>query len=276
VSVGRRLRVRGSGSRAFVTAPRSHRPYGEAFYASLADGEPSAQTIVPLLIDLLHPRSVVDVGCGIGVWLATFAQHGVDDFLGIDWSEVPSESLLIPRDRFRTHDLREPLRVERTFDLALSLEVAEHLPGEVADQFVGSLADLASAVLFSAAIPLQGGEQHLNEQWPDYWAARFQPFGYLPVDCIRPLVWANPAVHWWYSQNVLLFARPELIARVPRLAGTVIENPLDLRRVHPKNYLGKARQAAAPSLGVRNSLLVLGRALSRALDRRLRVRHNSS
>lgn len=73
----------------------------------------------------------------------------------------------------------------RNFDLAVSLQVAEHLPPSSAKGFIDSLAKLAPVVLFSAAIPLQAGAEHLNEQWPEYWAALFKTHDYLPIDCIR-------------------------------------------------------------------------------------------
>ena len=63
-------------------------------------------------------------------------------------------------------DLAQPLQIDRRFDLALSLEVAEHLPPECGSEFVQTLTDLSSVILFSAAIPFQGGTDHLNEQWP--------------------------------------------------------------------------------------------------------------
>jgi 2-polyprenyl-3-methyl-5-hydroxy-6-metoxy-1,4-benzoquinol methylase len=65
--------------------------------------------------------------------------------------------------------LIQPLDLEKEFDLVVSLEVAEHLPASAADQFVNTLVKHGKKILFSAAIPGQGGQDHLNEQWPDYW-----------------------------------------------------------------------------------------------------------
>ncbi len=152
---------------------------------------------------------MIDVGCGQGTWLSVFAEYGATDVNGIDGDYVDRDRLEIPADRFHGQDLSRPLAVERTFDLAVSLEVAEHLPEVACDGFVESLTRLAPVVLFSAAAPYQGGQNHVNEQWPEYWAERFARHGYLPVDCLRRRVWANPDVEWWYAQNALLFvARP--------------------------------------------------------------------
>src|SRR6185436_10775009 len=92
----------------------------------------SAQVIIPLVMELLPVQSVVDLGCGIGTWLSVFRERGACDFLGIDGDYVEIDQLEIPRECFWPHDLRQPLNLERRFDLAVSLEVAEHLPAEAA------------------------------------------------------------------------------------------------------------------------------------------------
>ena len=114
-------------------------------------------------------------------------------------------------------DSAQPLRLDRRFDLVVTLEVAEHLPKTDASTFVQSLTELGPVVLFSAAIPFQGGENHLNEQWPDYWAHLFHNRGYRAVDCLRKKTWHNDKVEPWYAQNILLFVHPDEIASSPRL-----------------------------------------------------------
>ena len=151
----------------------------------------SARIMVPMLLDLVGPRSVVDVGCGTGAWLSVFREKGIRDVLGIDGDYVDRDRLLIPRDSFLAADLIQPLRLDRRFDLVLSLEVAEHLPDSAAVSFIKSLTRLAPVVLFAAAVPGQGGWNHLNEQWPEYWARLFDEFEFQPVDCIRDQVWDN-------------------------------------------------------------------------------------
>jgi SAM-dependent methyltransferase len=213
--------------------------YDAPFFARHQPGiRASARVIVPLVIDALAPQSVVDVGCGTGEWLAAFAERGVHDIRGYDGDYVRGD-LTIPEARFEAVDLRRPLRANRRFELALSLEVAEHLPSRVADDFVASLVALAPAVLFSAAIPFQGGTHHLNEQWPDYWASRFGDADYLPVDFLRPRIWSDSHVEWWYAQNCILFANTHYIAERSHLVDAVVRDPEQLSLVHPKNYLAK-------------------------------------
>lgn len=196
-------------------------------------GEPStesAKVILPLVFALSKPESVIDVGCLYGAWAETCRELGVDDVIGVDAGYIDRDSLLIPPQTFLTHDLGTPLRMNRTFDLAISLEVAHYLPEDRAAGFVADLCALAQIVLFSAAIPYQVGVGHVNQQWPAYWVDRFSNEGYTVVDCIRDEVWDDPAVGWWYAQNALLFVSSDIVSPA------ITEHPgfgRSLARVHP-------------------------------------------
>jgi SAM-dependent methyltransferase len=211
-------------------------PYSGAYYQGQGPAaRRSAETIVPLVSALLSPRSVCDVGCGQGNWLAVFKEHGAERLLGIDGDYVERDKLQIDADEFLPADLEQGVPAAGEFDLAISLEVAEHLPGTSAAAFVEGLIRLAPAVLFSAAVPGQGGRLHVNEQWPEYWEELFARHGYVAVDCIRPRVWKSETVDVWYRQNVLLFASEPLIEAVAPLRAErerARANPLAL--VHPR------------------------------------------
>jgi len=214
--------------------PAGEKPYTSDFYRKqAADARRSAEIIVPLVVDLIRPNSVVDVGCGVGAWLSVFMEHGVEDVLGIDGEWVDRALLKIPERRFSSFDLEKPFRIDRRFDLAMSVEVAEHLPAECAEIFVASLTRLAPVVLFSAAIPFQGGTHHLNEQWPEYWAGYFRERGYAAVDCLRKKIWRNDDVDWWYAQNILIFAHRDFLETHPSLENEQAPPAL----VHPRKYL---------------------------------------
>jgi SAM-dependent methyltransferase len=196
----------------------------------------SASKVVPELIRLLSPISVVDVGCGIGTWARAFQLHGIDDVLGIDGQYVPKDILQIEEARFLVAELSERLNINRTFDLALTVEVAEHLPPSRAKTFVADLVRLAPAVAFSAAIPGQGGTNHVNEQWPDYWVTYFAEFNYLAVDCLRPQFWDDKEIEFWYRQNLILFIERTQLHRYPNLANQQFP-PMVLRIVHPELHI---------------------------------------
>lgn len=217
---------------------RSSNFYDKNFYLQQRDlSLESAGEVVPYLKSILEPRRVVDVGCGVGTWLGEFLRQGVPDVLGLDGSYVRQEMLQIPIDRFRPTDLAQPrmVKVGEQFDLAISLEVAEHLPAAVADDFVALLASLAPTVVFSAAIPGQGGVNHINEQWPDYWLTRFEKHGYHAIDCLRPHFWNNKHVQLCYRQNMFLIMRDEALLDRLRNQGTNYNWPL--RMVHPDTFL---------------------------------------
>ena len=212
--------------------------YSQEFYKRLRGGaSESARRIVPWLLDLLHPESVVDVGCGTGAWLAVFGECGVRDLLGID-GHFNEKLLDVSSRRYLVHDLEKPIQLQRRFELVVSLEVAEHLPMESAEVFVRSLASLGDVVVFSAAVPGQGGTHHVNEQWPDYWIKCFEEIGYRAVDCFRSRFWTDEGIDWWYRQNLFLFVAESRLRRDPefeqRLAG--VEIPLPTRVVHPAMY----------------------------------------
>lgn len=198
----------------------------------------SAEVIVPLLLELIQPRRVIDIGCGPGTWLAAFQRHGACEVWGVDGDYLSEEQLDIPRDRFIAWDLTKPLQLQQRFDLAMSLEAAEHLPEACAGDFVASLTRLAPVVLFSAAIPHQGGRHHINEQWPYYWVELFRNRDYCVIDCLRKKVWDNQQVEWWYAQNILLFVDNQYVKSRPGLQKERdLTNETQLALVHPKKYL---------------------------------------
>jgi SAM-dependent methyltransferase len=212
-------------------------PYTGAFFDELAGGAiRSARAIVPLVVDLVEPRSAIDVGCGTGAWLAVLVEHGIEDVVGVDGAYVDRAQLLIPPEKFVARDLSKPLAFDRRFDLALSLEVAEHLPAASAPTFVKALVELAPVVLFSAAIPGQGGLHHINERWPDYWASLFGEHGFEPVDAVRPRIWTNPRVEPWYAQNLLLFVSQDALTESRRLKAEADRNDRILALVHPRIF----------------------------------------
>jgi SAM-dependent methyltransferase len=180
--------------------------YTSDFFDEIVDDSlSSAQVVVPKVLSMVKPGSVVDVGCATGAWLSVFQQLGVEDILGLDGSYVDTSKLRIPEKNFESVDLSKPFTLPRRFDLAVSLEVAEHLPDRSAKKFVGSLCNLAPTILFSAAVPGQGGTHHVNEQWPEYWRLLFAEQGYLMFDPIRPAIWQNDRVASYYRQNMYLF-----------------------------------------------------------------------
>ena len=195
----------------------------------------AAKEVVPLIMDLLKPTSVVDVGCGIGTWLVVFEDFGVKDVVGIDGEYVDRSLLHINENKFIPYDLTKRLRLDRKFDLVVSLEVAEHISEVAVDTFVENLVTLGNFILFSAAIPNQGGQNHLNEQWPTYWQSKFKQHKFDLYDCIRSDIWLNENIDWWYKQNMFLAVKEGAKLSLPK-------TPNLPHIVHPALYNWRIKQ----------------------------------
>lgn len=222
--------------------------YGPQFFADKQDGSArSAARVLPLVFDLVRPSSVIDVGCGTGAWLAAARQLGATDILGIDGDWVPREALLIPSERFVEQDLGRGLRAPHRFDLAICMEVAEHLDATRAESLVNDLCGVADTVLFSAAVPGQTGADHRNEQWPPYWRSRFRGCGYELVDCLRARLWSDDGVEPWYAQNAYLYINRDRLESDERLQAAATENGrFPLCVVHPGLFRVHSQPFAPP------------------------------
>ncbi len=202
----------------------------------------SARKILGFVFDYTRPRSVVDVGCGLGTWLSVCQELGVADVRGIEGQWLDVAQLLIDRELVATFDLEQTFSLHRKFDMAICLEVAEHLSESAAQLFISSLTAHSDIILFSAAIPHQGGHHHVNEQFLEHWNDHFGRHGFKPVDFIRPRIWNDPSVLWWLRQNTVLFAHERAIEVNDRLRQeAAVLRPLSI--VHPAVYQFRLRQA---------------------------------
>lgn len=202
--------------------------YDREFYGDQQIAYNSAKCILDLVSKWHKPRSVIDIGCGLGTWLKVWQELDSSiKIVGLDGNDVESDERYIPLDSYGKVDLTqnytqsllvaskliskqmggggETQRTDKPFELAQSFEVAEHLYAQYAPNFIKLLTSLSDIILFSAAIPYQGGVHHVNEQPPAYWAELFAQNDYVCIDCIRSQIWNNESISFWYSQNILLF-----------------------------------------------------------------------
>ncbi len=180
---------------------------GSFYYHQKTGSQTAAAAILPLIFDDLRPKSVVDLGCGVGTWLTEALRLGASCAVGIEGPWVAAEDLVDDRIKLVSQDLVEPIAISGGYDLAISLEVAEHLPSERAVSLIEDLCGLSDWILFSAAVPGQGGVNHVNEQWQSYWIELFAACGYVSLDVIRHRVWHNSRIPGHYRQNMFLFYR---------------------------------------------------------------------
>ncbi len=202
----------------------------------------SAERILDIMFEFHRPTSLLDVGCGLGTWLNVARSRGVEDVCGVEGTWLDIAKLRVDPSRVRTFDLEQGFDLGRKFDLVVSLEVAEHLSEGAAERFIATLVRHGRWVLFSAAIPYQGGHHHVNEQFLSYWAELFARFSYRPLDVVRGRIWNDQSVLWWLRQNVVLFVDEELIVDDERLRHAAsTDHPLSV--VHPEVYRDRVKQS---------------------------------
>jgi hypothetical protein len=213
-------------------------PYNDAFYSNQVQGSlDSANVVLGFLYEIYQPVSVVDVGCGRGAWLSVAEKLGSNKLTGMDGGWIDETNLLSKTISFNKVNFEESIATDENFDLCISLEVAEHIDQKQAEPFVQMLCKLSEVILFGAAIQYQGGTNHINEQWQTYWIELFKKNGYECLDIIRPNVWDNNKVEWWYKQNTFVF--------IKKTSNKISTNTLiNLQKsipniVHPENYKDK-------------------------------------
>jgi SAM-dependent methyltransferase len=251
--------------------PPMARVYDAGFYeGQVATSLQSARIYLRHLWRFMQPRSVLDVGCGRGAWLKACHELGSEILLGLDGGWNSRSQMIDAGIDFRSIDLEKPFAAPHEVDLAISLEVAEHLRPAAAPQFVKCLAAASDAVLFSAAYPGQGGTNHVNEQPHSSWARLFAQQGFAPFDLFRPVFWGNGDVCFWYRQNTFLYCRNASPAwqRIAAHGIGPIAEPSFMDCVHPELFALKGAPADG-SLGFKSHVADLGPSLWRAIRRRL-------
>lgn len=230
--------------------------YDDAFFRYVnSSATRSARHLLPMLLSEIPAHSILDVGCGQGAWLAVWQELGIREVVGIDGAYVDVNNLLIPRDRFISHDLRESFQLNRRFSIVQSLEVAEHLPESCAADFVESLILHGDLVLFSAATKGQGGDGHVNEQSYEFWRAIFARHGYFAVDFLRPQLIRATEVAPWYRFNTLLYASEAVFPLLPEpLRAARVPTYEPIRDLSPIPY--RIRKLATRLLPVALSTLI--------------------
>ncbi len=197
--------------------------YDSIFYEEMSkSSSSSARFLVPFLKKHLVFNSVIDIGCGDGQFVSEFIKNGISQVKGVegDWILGSLDQRLNPW--LQIADLTNDLTFDTRFDLAICLEVAEHLDEKYADTFISNLVKASDLIFFSAAIPGQGGTNHVNLQYPDYWAIKFAIHGYYMEWDPRSLLNGKRGVAPWYQQNCLLYRKSTEVSKVMITPRTII------------------------------------------------------
>jgi hypothetical protein len=211
----------------------------------------SAKEIVPFLLEYFTIKSVIDYGCASGEWLAVFKDFGIQRIQGLDGIWMQPENLKIPSTNFKTVDLSTHEHESRErFDLSISLEVAEHLDSDASNLLVSNLTTASDLVLFSAAIPGQGGQHHINEQPPNYWKKKFEVVGFKQFDILRGYFWDNENISWWYRQNIMLYSKNCIMDKFRHQ----FQNLHGIHLIHPVSFKEKCNEISIENASISNLL----------------------
>ncbi len=201
----------------------------------------SPEVIVPMLYEIIQPKNVIDIGCGVGTFLYAFKKIGVNEVMGLDGDWVNKKLLAkyLEPDEFKSINLSEFVDVKKKYDLAICLEVAEHIAEEYSDNLVKTLVNASDVIIFSAASPYQQGQHHINEQWPDYWINKFLKHDFHFLDILRSAFWNNSEVDFWYKQNMFLVMHKDYLLDEKRVC--------DLKKndfnniIHPDAFIKRSK-----------------------------------
>jgi hypothetical protein len=218
---------------------------------------------------------VVDVGCGVGSWLAVFEGAGVGAVLGIEGEHLDKRYLKVDPDKILTANLSGPVQLPRRFDMALCLEVGGFIRSDRADHLIDTLTSAAPVVVFSAPIPFQDNiAVQPTQRWPDYWAELFARRDFVPLDCLRREIWHLDDIAFWYRQNTVLYVRREHLQHDERLRRAHEQYPgPPIPLVHPTLYLLAQHRLSRPWVHGANKLRArLGRSFLGGIRARVRRR----
>lgn len=171
---------------------------------------PSAKAVVEILLKNFNIQSIIDIGCGSGIYLKEFLEKNIEA-IGYDGAQAALENSLVG-DKIKIHDLCQPLKLNKKFDLCLCVEVAEHLPEKYADTLIKTLVNLSDLIVFTAATPGQGPRSigHINEQPHSYWIEKFKNYNFILekelTEKIRKEMITEDVV-WWITKNLMIFKK---------------------------------------------------------------------
>jgi len=189
--------------------------YNKRFYEKSirVDRMPSYITIAEYLNNTYGPKSVIDYGCGCGWILYYLKKAGVERICGIEPSlaamEVQTDSMI--KEAVFQKYLHVPLEMPSIyFDMALCVEVAEHINEVFSNVFISNITSRTNFLVFSVATPGQGGVGHVNEHPWNYWFKNFQVVGFVEREketvAIQQHLKKNRAKSW-YSNNIRILRR---------------------------------------------------------------------
>lgn len=244
--------------------------YSEEFYDKSEDtSKKAAEIIMPYILSKIKPKSIVDFGCGEGIWLQVIKQlQDQIEILGIDGEYINRKELKIPEKCFVPANLERKISLSKKYDLAMTLEVAEHLDERASDIFIDNITRASDNVLFSAAIPGQGGVNHVNEQWQEYWIKKFEARGSSVDTSLRNLLWNEQQIVPWRRQNILFFTKRCLVPIMPEKSIYNVVHPDMYSSIIKKLELLEQRQEKKSSyIGIKEIYIQIEKVIKELIDK---------
>jgi SAM-dependent methyltransferase len=186
-----------------------HKPYTESYYENITEDATRSRDAVFEILGIDKSVTVVDCGGGTGGWGV-----GLKNYTCIDY-RVPLDALLINPEQYIDQDLRKPFNMGEKFDVVISCEVIEHLEEEFTDTFIDNVCRLVKddgVIIFSGAVPNQGGNNHLTERFQTHWAKKFRERGFYGTQ--HPCIKRDERIALYYRQNIVIYKKGEIFSDV--------------------------------------------------------------
>ena len=172
-----------------------------------SDEKEQAAALADVLRLLYKPAVVADVGCNSGLYLEGFRDAGCQ-VMGFDCDDEALALAAVPVTKI---DITSFKPIDFRADMALCLEVLEHIPAEKEDAALLNLCTVSDTIIFSAAVPGQGGDGHINCQPKQHWIDKFEELGFRAAEAEAEYILAQlngyPGIMGWLRNNLIVFHR---------------------------------------------------------------------
>ena len=190
--------------------------YSTDFYQSVTSRAVIASEVaLGTILKNFVAQSVIDIGAGDGVWTSTALSIGnptrltVVDLPGSTFKLLQKVDKSIKKITLNFEN--DMLKNGEPYDLGICVEVIEHISTGRALLLLDWISVNCCTVMFSGAIPGQGGTHHINEQNQSYWLNVMMARGFIPIDNIRPQLYRNGKIPQYYRNNIFFFINSRFI-----------------------------------------------------------------
>lgn len=172
------------------------------------------ETVTKIFYDRFTPKSVIDFGCGTGIYLHFFSKLGVEHIKGLEGCQNAISLALVKN--IEKYDITKKIKTNTKYDICLCFEVAEHIHKKYAETLIHDICLTSDIILFSAAIPKQTGRHHINLQPKQYWINKFKFEGFIYQKSVtQDIINKMPPLKSisWIKNNIMIFEKKNIKRR---------------------------------------------------------------